>query len=459
MMILFFTWRPNLRRYVDVVACLAQAGHEVVVAIPERKTTSLPKAVRDTPGTRALVYEEMSDLDFAHAMGLLRNTRNYLWYLSPQQASASFNRRQALDRLIRAATNSFHREPVVRADPSWPDPVVRLPEDSRAALDEALAALDERIPPDPGIVELLRRERPDLVMVSPLLKQLMHQGEVVKAARSLGIPTAFLVYSWDNLSNKGRVHAAPDHSFVWNELQRREAVELHGLDPDSISVVGAPHWDAFFRRSPSVTREQLCAEYGFEPERPIILYLGSTTRICPDEQAVANDWLDAVRGSDRLRHVNVLVRPHPEDARLWEHWRPAHDRVAVSHHPRQQDQSLYDELFHAAVAVGLNTSAQIEASIVGRPVYTFDAGERAPGQEGTLHFHYLLREHGGPVLFASTLVEHVAQLAAGVEGDYDAEAIRRFCENFVRPRGLDLPVAPILAAEVVALAERAAINT
>src|SRR5438034_331669 len=82
------------------------------------------------------------------------------------------------------------------------------------------------IPADPGIVELIRGQDPDIVLVSPLVKQNFQQTEIVKAARSLGVPTGFLVYSWDNLSNKGRVHLPPDRAFVWNDLQRREAIEL-----------------------------------------------------------------------------------------------------------------------------------------------------------------------------------------------------------------------------------------
>src|SRR5207237_1780931 len=92
----------------------------------------------------------------------------------------------------------------------------------------------------------LRDQRPDVVLVSPLIRQGMHQTEVVKAARSLGIPTAFLVYSWDNLSNKGRIQVAPDRVFVWNEVQRQEAVELHGLGPDDVVVTGESNWGGFF---------------------------------------------------------------------------------------------------------------------------------------------------------------------------------------------------------------------
>ena len=149
----------------------------------------------------------------------------------------------------------------------------------------------------------------------------------------------------------------------------------------------------------------------------------------------------------------MLVRNHPNETARWQRWKPRRERVALAERPRRTSKALFDQLHHAAVAVGLNTSAQIEASILGKPVYTFSAGAAAPAQSGSLHFYYLLRDRGGVVSYAETLREHVDQLERGIQGDYDREAITRFCEWFVRPRGLDRPVAPIVAAEVLKLAE------
>jgi hypothetical protein len=447
MRILFFTWRSVLRRFVGVVGELTAEGHEVVVMSPSHKARALPRPLAKHPGVRLVSYDEISDAGFGRAIATLRQTRDYAWYLSPQQRVASFSRRHALDRLVKVATAG-----ALGADPAWRDPVLELDTDDLLAVGDALAQLERRIPPDPGIVELIRAERADLVLVSPLVKQNFQQTEIVKAAHSLGVPIGFPVYSWDNLSNKGRVHVSPDRTFVWNEVQRREAIDLHGLDPGSIVVTGAPHWDAFFNLQPSSGRDDFCRAHGFDPSRPIVLYLGSTVRICPDETLVLDRWIQAVRKAPgRLREANILFRPHPDrpqsESRFW----PADGRMSVSPHPRRNDQSLFDELHHAAAVVGLNTTAQIEASILGKPVYTFPAGDLAPGQEGTLHFYYLLEEHGGVVSFAETLDEHVSRLERGVSGDYDREAIRRFCETFIRPHGLDRPVAPILARELLAL--------
>jgi hypothetical protein len=113
------------------------------------------------------------------------------------------------------------------------------------------------------------------------------------------------------------------------------------------------------------------------------------------------------------------------------------------------DQGLFDSLYHSAAVVGLNTSAMIEAAIVGRGVYTIESSEFAGGQTGTLHFHYLLVENGGIVSPATTFAEHCRQLALGITGDQAViERSRRFVESFVRPRGIDRPATPEMVNEI-----------
>src|SRR5438128_883975 len=184
MRILFFTWPAILRRYADVVTNLVTEGHEVVVASPVHMARNLPRSLRALPLIQAIAYDEASDPAFGRAIGVLRNTRDYLWYLSPTQQVASFNRRKALDRLVHRATGEDRRP-----DPSWPDPVLQLDLDAQSALDAALAGLEQLIPPDSGLLDLMRRYRPAVVLVSPLVKQDLQQAEVVKAARALGVPT------------------------------------------------------------------------------------------------------------------------------------------------------------------------------------------------------------------------------------------------------------------------------
>ena len=115
--------------------------------------------------------------------------------------------------------------------------------------------------------------------------------------------------------------------------------------------------------------------------------------------------------------------------------------------------TLFDSLYHSAAVVGLNTSAQLEAGILGRPVLTMLVPEFAEGQQGTLHFSYLLKEHGGFVDVAPDFDTHRRQLAAAVAGDYDARTIRTFIETFLRPHGIDRPAAPFMVQAIEQFAQ------
>ena len=111
---------------------------------------------------------------------------------------------------------------------------------------------------------------------------------------------------------------------------------------------------------------------------------------------------------------------------------------------------FFDSLWHSSAVVGINTTAMIEAGIVGKSVLTILAPQFA--QETTLHFHYLLAENGGFVHVAASLPEHVAQLAEVVGGGHDDDQRREFVQSFVRPHGLDRPATGIYADAVEELA-------
>jgi hypothetical protein len=147
------------------------------------------------------------------------------------------------------------------------------------------------------------------------------------------------------------------------------------------------------------------------------------------------------------------VRPHPRQQKQWKQFVAPGPHVAVSL-PRaiNADQTLFDTLHHSAAVVGLNTSAQLEAGIAGKPVLTILAPEFSDGQQGTLHFKYLLKEHGGFVEVAGDFEAHRQQLAAAMAGNYDRDAIGRFIERFVRPHGLDLPATPVMVSAIEELA-------
>jgi hypothetical protein len=325
----------------------------------------------------------------------------------------------------------------------------------------ALRRVERGLPVPAVAVDHLRRRRPDVLLVTPLVVFRATQSEWLRAAHELGVPTVLCVHSWDNLTNKALIHGDPDLVTVWNDAQKAEAVELHGVAPERVAVVGAHPYDHWFARRPSDDAAGFRARVGLPAGGPLLLYLCSSRQIAPAEERFIVRWLDAVRrsGDPRLREAAVLVRPHP--ANPGDFARLRDDRVAVW--PRDgvnpiadaARQDFYDSMAHADAVVGLNTSAQIEAAILGKPVLSVLVPEFRTGQDGTLHFRHLLRENGGPVWLAPTLERHVADLTEAVAAPGPDPAAEAFVRRFVRPFGIDAPATPHFADAI----ERVAAGT
>ena len=155
----------------------------------------------------------------------------------------------------------------------------------------------------------------------------------------------------------------------------------------------------------------------------------------------------------------MLIRPHPYNA---EHWRDS-DLSALSGvevYPRSANpvnesdrQDYFDSLFHSETVVGVNTTAMIEAAIVGRTVHAVLADEFHDTQGGTLHFQYLLAENGGFLRVARSLPAHAAQLAETLANPaVGREACARFVGTFIRPHGIGVQATPVLAEALERLA-------
>jgi hypothetical protein len=316
--------------------------------------------------------------------------------------------------------------------------------------------LERAIPVDPRLTQYLASMHPDVMVVTPLVLRGpwgVQQTQIVKAAQRLGIPVVLAVGSWDHLSSKGFIRVNPDIVLVWNETQKREAVEMHGVSPDRIVVTGAQAFDQWFTAKPSLERAACLQRVGLPPSaRQVILYVGSSRGIASSDREIVfvRQWLSSLRASrsPEVRQAAILIRPHPFNMEAWQR-ADLSDLPGVSIWPRRRpsfpmddadNDDYFHSLFYSDAVVGINTSAMIEASIVGRQVYTVQLPEFASTQKGTTHFHYLVPEGGGCVTSAETLDAHVEQLSRGLlDPDFGRAARQRFVADFVRPTGFEHP--------------------
>jgi hypothetical protein len=428
------------RHFEQVILGLAQRGHWVTLAAARKRKKPLKATgsfhaekridVVPCPVHRVDAWEPYTRP--------LRQARDYVRFLHPEY-------RDTAKLSARAAEY---------APPGWAHYLENGNAKRVDLIRKGLEMAEGVIPTDRYFELFITSEAPDLILVTPLVDFGSYQTDYVKAAHRLGIPVGFLPFSWDNLTNRGLVRVPPDRAIVWNDLQKRELVRFHGVPASNVVVTGAPRFDEFFAMRPSLSRDEFMTGIGLPADRPLLLYLCSSNFVAPEEVHFVRRWIHAVRDAsdEHLRSASVLVRPHPANAEQWE----AADVSSIpgvalwSHRSTMNaDQGLYDSLHHADAVVGLNTSAMIEAGILGKPVFTVASEEFAGGQQQTLHFHYLLARNGGLVELAGTFVEHVRQLAGELaDPGRRREQSLRFVKEFVRPHGLDRPAAPLMVEAI-----------
>jgi len=434
-----------LRFYDETVRELSRRGHEVRLAasmVREGKPVRFDVIDGDARVSVAGLVPPRADRWTVFAAAV-RGTMDFVRYLHPDLAGAALLRARVKRQGLPTGLQMLDGLRSLR------------PATVRTVIG-GLAAVERMIPPAAPLLDFLDREQPDLVLVSPLVEPASDQVDLVRAAQARGIRTGVLVASWDNLTNKGDLKVGTGLVAVWNESQRREAVAYHRVEAGAIAVTGAQPFDRWFDRAPSRTREAFCRDAGLPDDRPFVLFTGSSIFIARAavEMPFVRDWIAALRASadPAVRDLRVLVRPHPYNGRAWNPdvfagvpgvavWpRGGYDPVDEASRA-----GLFDSLFYCHAVVGINTSAMIEAAIVGRPVLSIETPQFAGTQDGTLHYRYLLPENGGFLRVASSFDDHVRQLGAVLADPAGTRLeLQRFVHAFIRPQGLEQPSMPRL---------------
>jgi hypothetical protein len=440
-----------LRNFQSTVRLLAAHGHDVHL-LAERGDTVEGQTMAD-----ALVAEHPGRV----TCGILPSSRHRLWYSLGAGLRASLDYWRYLDPRWDNAPKL--RERASSLAPAAARLIPRVPPFNTrrglALLAGLFRAIDRALPPPAEVMDILERIKPDLLLLTPLLYFRSHQVNHLRGARRLGLKTVVGIGSWDHLTTKGLLHEWPDRVLVWNEAQKREATELHGVPAERVVVTGSQAFDHWFATEPSVDRGTFFARVGLNPDRPMLLYLCSSIFIAPYEVGFIKAWIAAIRASADpwLRDVGLLIRPHPQNSEQWRQVDLSGEFANVALWPKVGVNPIgggaradyFDSMYFSEAVVGVNTSGMIESGIIGRPVFAVQTSEFQSTQEGTLHFQHLKNVEGGLLHLASDLDAHVAQLM-GIRTDADAgrRKLQGFVQAFVRPHGLDRPATPQVVSAI-----------
>jgi hypothetical protein len=324
-----------------------------------------------------------------------------------------------------------------------PDGIRRL----RRLHDAAAACMPQRR----WFEERLRELRPSLVFCTKQTS--LATIAPVLAARSLGIPTATFIFSWDNLTTKGHIVAPFDHFLVWGDRMRQELLQYYPhVTPGSVHAVGSPQFDFYARRDLLLPREEFLRSVGADPARPLICYTGGDAGTCPEDPGHLRILLDLARTGAIRGNPQVLLRPMPVDdgsrydtvrraypelifaPPAWVHDASRHWAAAM---PLPADaQLLLNLVRHASLNINVASTMTIDFAINDKPVVNiaFDVASPPPLGRPLWHLYYQFDHYRTVVeLGAARVARSPGELAGHVNAylanpSLDRDARRRLVQ-------------------------------
>lgn len=244
---------------------------------------------------------------------------------------------------------------------------------------------------------LFAKLKPDLVFNTSHIHA--PRGELpVRIAHKMGIRTAAFIFSWDNLSSRGRILPHYDDYLVWHELMRDELLKLYPkTPPQNVHVIGAPQFDYHFRAEYLLPRAEICRRIGLDSARPFVLYTTGKDNDFPEEVRHVQTVIDILREYPQQSRPQLLVRMYIKGTSaemkalaaqkipdvvfppiLWEEkWFT----------PQEQDLSIYSSLLHHC-AFGINPASTVSLELMALDKPVINLGFDPPGSALPVGFHW-----------------------------------------------------------------------
>lgn len=241
---------------------------------------------------------------------------------------------------------------------------------------------------------LLTRHRPDLVVTGTPGYNLS-DIHLLRSAKRLGIPTATVMLSWDNLSSKGYMNDIPDSLLVWSDLMADEAVQYHNYPREKIQWCGAAQFDHYHEIRKRFNRMAWRNAHGIQDGVGLIVYGTINPALIPHELEILESIVLDMLAGRFIRPLHLWIRLHPQVVRgiysqTLEPYRALARRCpnitleepSVQSEklawdlPRNDSEHLSMLLAAADVVVTTNSTLSIDAACAGTPIVNIGSTEK-----------------------------------------------------------------------------------
>ncbi|MFC7356878.1 hypothetical protein ACFQO1_04195 [Jejudonia soesokkakensis] len=163
----------------------------------------------------------------------------------------------------------------------------------------------------PQVSEQLQTLQPDVLFCTH--QRALKAPVVFAAARDLGIKTATVIYSWDNIP-KARLALQADLYLVWSRYMKKELQFFYPeIASEGIKVTGTPQFEFYKDESNIIPKTEFYSSYGLSESKKIVCFSGDDVLTSPHDPQYLDDIASAIVSEGMEDRIQIVFRRCPVD--------------------------------------------------------------------------------------------------------------------------------------------------
>ena len=208
------------------------------------------------------------------------------------------------------------------------------------------------------------------------------------AATICNIKTVSFIFSWDNLTSKGRIPVVFDSFLVWSDLMKTELQQFyHELKSSSIKIVGTPQFEPYDMPEYEISKDNFINKFNLVKDRKTICFSCGDLSTGGNDVFTINCIAKAIKSKKIIEPINFIVRLSPADdgerfkslikkynfiswnKPKWIQTRENHPEPWSQRVPLKEDLvNLRALLQHADVSINMCSTMSLDFMIFNKPV-------------------------------------------------------------------------------------------
>lgn len=163
--------------------------------------------------------------------------------------------------------------------------------------------------PDNYCNDLFVKYKPDLVFAVNMFSA--EDCRILRVARKKGVKTLTMAKSWDVPTTRGFTRVKADRILVFNEINKKEIINIGDYNPEKVFPVGFPQFDVYVKNIYS-DRENFFQKIGADINKKLILLAVPGDFKNPFSHEIMQDLNQAINEGRIVEPIQILARFHPK---------------------------------------------------------------------------------------------------------------------------------------------------